>query len=94
MLSALQDMDTKSMDEELRLLRIEKCSSQRTKFFVNGTSFRISPDEIEKTFGLTAAEMNKMFLGYVVERKCSKTRCDEIFKYLREHEISIIPKEA
>lgn len=77
-------MVTRLMDEELRLLKIEKCSSMKTKFFVNGRGFRASPDTIKTMFNLTAAEMNKLFLGYLVERKLPKSRCDEIFNKLAE----------
>lgn len=72
------------MEEELRVLKIEKCSSSRTKFFVNGRGFRASPDTIKDLFSLTAAEMNKLFLGYLVERKYPNSKCMQIVNKLVE----------
>jgi hypothetical protein len=71
-----------SDDERLYTITIEKCSTQRTKYFFNSKVYRIAPEALKTLFDLKSSEMNKLSLGYPVHRKYSKHDLDEKFKEL------------
>ena len=69
---------------EKRKIVIEKCATQRTKFFLNGKSYRILQEKLIELFKLSSVEMSKLYLGYKIERIYPKHVCDEIYKQLDE----------
>jgi hypothetical protein len=70
------------MDEEKRKIKIEQCATKRTKFFFNGNPHRLSPEKLMEMFSMTPVEMNKLHMGYVVEKTMPKSEFDTIFKEL------------
>lgn len=70
------------MSDEYRYIQIEKCGTQKTKFFFNGIAYRIAQPDLMKLFNLTRMDMNKLCNGLVVTRKYTKSVLDEKFAEL------------
>lgn len=59
-------------DNKLYKITIEKCATQKTKFFLNGKSYRIPPEKLIELFNLTDKDMSKLHLGYKIDRVLTK----------------------
>jgi hypothetical protein len=68
-----------NMDEELRSVTIERCPTQRTRFFINGKPYRIPPDKLKELFMLKDIEMNKLHIDYPIKKTFTVSKLKEIY---------------